>query len=259
MSSTSKVFRKALKVVAVAAVIWFTAGTASAYMAAPQAGIGAAMSSSAASMYTTTASVFAGAGAAPSAVGLEGAAGIDIGATTLGADMASVGAQTGAVSASAPIVGTELAAGTAGVDIGATSLAGDLAAAEGVAAGGSAAGGGFTGWMAANPVPATVLGTGLLGAATAAMSDDDSVDKRDYGLGGFDRSGEYTGQPSGIVASQQKQDTQQVDSSRVAAPIVAGQMNQAVQPAQQKRPVERKNLPQLQKQGLVAQQQQQVV
>jgi len=259
MSSVKKVFRKALKVVAIAAVVWFTAGTAANMMGPMQMGMGEAMAASANTMWTTTASVFTGAGAAPGAVGLEGAA------------------TTGALAPSAPIVGTELS-GVAGLDIGATSLAGDMAAAEAAAAGTAGidigattiagelaaenvVGSGFTGWMAANPVPATVLGTGLLGAATAAMGDDETVDSRDYGTGGYDRSGEYQGKPrSGIVASQQKQDVQRSDSSRVAAPIVAGQMNQAVQSQPQaKRPVQRKNLPQLQKQGLVAQQQQQAV
>ena len=63
VKAVKKVFKKikennVLKTIAVAAAVWFTVVTATAYFAAPEAGLGAALSSSASSLCSTTKEFF---------------------------------------------------------------------------------------------------------------------------------------------------------------------------------------------------------
>ena len=244
MSSVSKKFKKILAVVAVAAVIWFTAGTASGAMAVPVEGAGALTTTAAAEGvgYSTVATGATAAGeavtvttASSAVTGIEGA-GLAAAETT---GAYGAGAVTPALTPS-PVFGAAAPGATEAAASGLTT-----AAAPAV----TETAGGLIGWAQANPALAVVAGSGAFGAYGAyeadktAKREEERLKRR--GLGGVDYEGEYRGKP-GLIASQQVQGPE-----ATAAPIVAGQQ---VVHAGGNRPVVRKNLPQLQKQGLVAQQ-----
>ena len=273
--SVKKVFNKLkeskiVKAVVIAAAIWFTAGAAMAYFAAPAAGLGGAMSASASSMWATSTT---GSFVSASQVATTNAAMAASGTQTamLAAQTAEFGAEGVALTdAALASGGTVTAAGVdtavaAGVD--STS---SLAMTEGtgvvnsVAAGNTVPGynapapGGTGGaaqgnFFSRNPMTTMVLGQAGVGAYQSyeqrRMEDDqreeDARIRQERGLMGVDYQGDY----KGIVNSQAVTPQQTVEQA-TAPPVVAAQ-----QVAPVNRPVARKNLPQLNKQGLVAPQQ----
>lgn len=107
VKGVKKVFNKIVKspifkAVAVAAIIWFTAGTAAAYFAAPSAGIGSAMASSATTMWTTTASFF----------GAEAAGAVSADTSLAGSIDAAVASGASANAANATVIMEGAAQGT---------------------------------------------------------------------------------------------------------------------------------------------------
>jgi len=111
--------------------------------------------------------------------------------------------------------------------------------------------------MQANPIPTMVLGQAGVGAYSGYLDDKkdarDDEERKDRGTRGYAWSGNYAGNP-GIVQSQQvvpqASTAQTVAGPTIAAPTVGGPNQAPIQ-----RPVNRNNLPALQKQGLVAPQQ----
>jgi len=267
MSGISKKFKKVLKVVAIAAVVWFTAGTASAYMAAPNAGIGSAMSASANSMWLT-ASGGAFVSGAEAGLMASGKMALPQGASLLigevGASVASTSALAVDTTGAAIASGTGLSPAVAGLDIGATTLAGDLAGAS--AAGqagvinGIAGGGGSVGGITAGQTMAMMVGGQALSGAYGAYAEDKAAEReekarKERGLAGFNWEGESAfrkDQPDnvGIINSQREQ---VVDPTQVSNQRVMTQPSQAVaEQAPATRPIKRQDLPKLQKQGLIA-------
>jgi len=241
-----------LKAVVVAAAVWFTAGTATAYFAAPQAGLGAAMQSSASSMWTATTNFFgadaaasgaAEAAAEASSITAEAAAASEgIGATTSIAEIEAAGAGAGAASAAEP---TLAQLGTAPTT---PSMAGaQLPGAGALPATAPAAypGAGIVNWMAKNPIPTMVIGQGLAGASAAGAeqeaADRAAAERRERGLMGFKYGGEYGG---GVVGSQMQQPVG-AGTQPIAAPTVAQQAPQQIM-------VPKEELPNLSKQGRIA-------
>lgn len=217
------------KTILAGAAIWFTAGTASAYFAAPQAGLGAAMSASANSMYltATTGSFVSGAEAA----GMAAAEG-----TTQAAMLTAQTAEFGGAGVTEAGVGsmTELAKASADV---ATTAAGG--------AGGVATG------MTSGELAATMIGgQAVSGAITAREMEKESEREDEYrrsrGLMGVGYEGEVA--RPGIVAGQ-RQPAQPPVTGATARPVVS---RPSATP--QTRAIKRNNLPQLRKQGLIANQ-----
>ena len=103
--------------------------------------------------------------------------------------------------------------------------------------------------MAENPMATMVLGQAGAGAVSSYEARKDSEDRREHddkvrrerGVMGVDYEGNY----QGIVASQQVAPQQTVAQATTAPSVAAPAV----------RPVSRKNLPELQKQGLIAPQQ----
>ena len=244
IKSVAKVFKKVvkaikkvpiIKAVVIAAAIWFTAGAAMNYFAAPGLGVGNAMSMQATSMWQATTTAFATEGGATvGSIAPESA----ITETVLAPVGETVAGQTTMAGAS----GAGNAAITEGVNAGATNIGFN----GGVNPGGIVNGAAnippppaTPGWIEANPMKAMMLGQGVSGAVSSyeaeKQADDDreAEDKRlkDRGLMGVDSEGVYQG--GGIVASQMNA----TDAQKVGAQAV--------------RPIDRKNLPQLQKQQLV--------
>lgn len=220
MSGIAKAIKKVFKsnifkTIVVAAAIWFTAGTASAYFAAPEAGIGAAMSSSASTMWGQTTQFF----------GAEAAA-----------------------STGSNVVATPLAGSAAQV---ATPLAESavIPAATSAAAVAPAAEGGMFAWLKANPMATMMLGQGAAGAYGGYLDDKqaerESDERANRGLMGFDASGKY----AGIVDSQKTTDEIVADPGATARPVVAGQQINAPTVASQQIPVPREDLTKLTQQG----------
>jgi len=257
MSGVVKTVKKAFKknpvltTIVVAAAVWFTAGTAAAYFAAPQAGMGAAMSTSATSMWTATTSAFAAEGAAVTTSGVEVGAVAGAGEGVVAGEAMAATEGVGALSASeaalteASIAGTMPASAT-----GAATTAGSTVAGGGGIINGAAS------WMGANPIPTMILGQAGVGAYQGYL--DDKADRRadeqrkERGLMGVDWAGGYQGQSPGIVNSQQVA-PQQTTGQAVAEPTVAAPTVAAQQPGNQtRRPVKKSNLPAMNKKGLVA-------
>lgn len=269
------------KAVAVAAIVWFSVGTASAYFAAPNAGLGAAMSSSASSMWATTTSFFgaeaAATGATQSATTIEGmvAGGEAVanGTSTvaevmlhdstfssgaeLAADGLSLASGGGAASSGfAPTItggaNTGMLSAEAGAGMG-SSLTGIGAAAPAKT--------GMMAWLADNPMATMMLGQGVMGAAAGYSADKEAtrreelIDDRleDRGLGGYDAKGNY----GGVVSSQQPAVAQTVAEPAVTTPVVqqqrvAGQAAPIVAPQVQRTAVPKDQLPQLLENGQLA-------
>ena len=227
--SIKKVFKrvrksKLLKTAIIGAAVWFTAGTASAYYAAPQAGLGSAMSASANSMYltATTGSFVSGAEAAGMAAA-EGAS-----------QAAMLTAQT-AEFGGAGVAATEQAlATTAATEAGVTTLPAL------VEAGGAPAAG-----MTSTELAATMVGGQAVSGAITAREEEkarkaEEEYRRSRGLMGVDYEGQVA--RPGIV-SQQMQPAPVTDVPGVARPTVQRPATRAIK---------RSNLPRLRKQGLIA-------
>ena len=316
IKAVKKVFKKVVKspifkAIATAAIIYFTVGTATAYFAAPQLGLGAAASSTASSMWTATTSFFGAEAAATSQAAL--AAGTDLaGTAAVNASQAATAAE-GLVSGGAvePFVGTatmsgggSISASTAQVAAGQSSFAGaggiaDVAGADALslASGTQAAGGfaptingamggaldtamttgaslssaasaptGMMAWLENNPMATMMLGQGVSGmaqgymaekaSAEAQKAEDERLAKR--GLMGYDNTGRY----AGVVSSQRKPTVEEtVATPASAAPAVQSQQTGApptpatpapTAPGQNSVPVAREQLPQMNKDGLIA-------
>ena len=157
------------KLLIMAAAVYFTYGAVTAYAAAPSAGIGAAMSSSASSMWSTAATL----GSTGGAAGATGAAGA-AGAGATGAAAAGAGTMTAANAAA-------IGAPAGWSSLGANALP---AAAAGGAAGGGAAGGGIiagaAGFMKANPLATLMIGQGVSSAASGMFAKDIAKNEREY-------------------------------------------------------------------------------
>ena len=114
------------------------------------------------------------------------------------------------------------------------------------------------GFFSKNPMATMVLGQAGAGAigsyeerrAMEEQRKEDEKIRNERGLMGVDHEGNYRGQ--GIVNSQSVA-SQETAQQATQAPTVQGQSIAAQQPVN--RPIDRKNLPQLKKQGLIAQQQ----
>lgn len=250
-SGFGKKFQKVLKVVVAAAAIWYTAGVISEAMAVPPPGSGAKLVADAASGggFTSTATAYTEAGVS----GLEvGATSTELGAVTaetmslpetVGASMDSVVAGHGALPVTDPTLTASL---TPGVEASAADLGANVL-------GGEKAGTGIVGWAKANPALAVIAGQGAFGAYGAYEEgkdrDAERKAKRERGLGGFAWDGSYKGKTGGGIVESQQQQT--VDSTQVQGQSVAN-VNEKAAPT---RPINRKNLPELSKQGLIAQQQ----
>ena len=252
------------KVVAVAAVVWFTVGTASAYFAGPTAGsFGASASASATNMWSSTTAFFGGeaaaAGAGESVAALDGmAAEASWGVNAVG------GAEAAAanVAASAhPLNAAAVAGSTTASNLTGTAIAGEAGmlgagsvnAAAGVGEVAATSAGGMMGWLEANPMATMMLGQGVMGAAQGYSADksaeriQNAEDERlkNRGLGGFD----YSGNRQGVVASQQtpEQVVAEPDASKVA-PV----QQQEVAPQAVQTPVPKDQLPKLLENGQLA-------
>ncbi len=237
-----KVFKSDIfKVIVVAAAVWFTAGTASAYFAAPEAGLGAAMSQSASTMWSTTTNFFsasaAESGVADAAVG---------GAANLGPSVSSQALDTSLVSGG----------GAQGLDL---TLAGNTtAAAVAPAAVAPAAETGMFAWLKANPMATMMLGQAGSGAYGGYLDDKQAqreVEERaNRGLFGFDASGKYKGAPATTdeVLAGPESASPATQPQTVATPIVASQQVAPPTTPGQQVPIPREDLTKLIQQGQLA-------
>lgn len=184
-----------VKPLLIAAAIYFTAGTATAFFAAPSAGLGAAMSSTATSMWTGITSIFSGVPAMSSA------------ATSTAATAGSTAATAGSTaSALAPTVANASALGTgaqtAALVDGATTAASALPAAAATTAGNAAASTGLIGRIAGGigtviekyPAAAMMLGQGVSGVAKARQEAETAEAERErqdsFGIWGASNTGQ---------------------------------------------------------------------
>lgn len=237
VKSIGKKFRKAgpLGKIAMIAAVWWAAGAAASYFSAPAAGTGAATAAS-----TETAFTAATAGAPVAA-----------------SEVAAVAAEAGAATAASTATATEAAIASSGAIAPAAANMGAMAptaASAGAAiapAAPVASGGMTTGQMAALMVGGQAISGYAQAQEAKEQREADEKARRERGLMGFDYEGRYAGQPRGIIASQTPEPT---TTDAMAGPEVAPQTVNAPQ-APQVRPIERANLPQLRKQGLIAQQQ----
>lgn len=245
--SVKKVFKKTVdtaervlksdlaKTMVVAAGIYWGVGTAQAYFAAPEAGLGSAMSSSANSMWTSTSSFFSG-GAPPGAV-----------ATPLDTSTMATGSGTALVDTAASQVGPTIGMEpmdltvTGGGGASATTPLGGVGA-PAVSAPAAQKGGGLIKWVQDNPMAAMMLGQAGVGAYQGYLQNEaeereDDIRRR-RGLMGFDEEGDY-----GIVntAAFSSPAPKAVAPQAVARPGVRRFM----------RPVSREDLPKLNRQGLI--------
>lgn len=258
--TVKKAFKKSpiLTTIVAAAAIWFTAGVASAYFSAASPGLAGSMSASASSMWTTattgsfvSAAEVATTNAAATAAASQGAmaAATATEATSVagaaeGINLSLAGATEGAAAA---------VPGTAGIDL---TLAGAaptnaLGAASAGTAGAAGSGGGIVkgamGWMSKNPIPTMILGQAGVGAYQGRLEEKERQREDEYrrsrGLMGYDYGGGY----GGIVNTAARP---------VQQPVEPGVRQPSTRPQQvaapQTRPIERKNLPKLNQQGLVA-------
>jgi hypothetical protein len=273
VKSVKKVFKKVkkelernkvLKTIVVAAAVWFTVGTATAYFAAPEAGLGAAMSSSASSMWASTTQFFGAEAAATGNVAAQQEVAalvspVESTATALnsGASISAVGELNAAEIAaeqafidSVPTVGGALQDAATGELM--TNTTGSVLAAA-PAATPAAAPSGLLSWVGKNPVASMMLGQAGVGAYSGYLNDkqlEREEDRyRDRGLMGFDYKGNAGG--PGVVRSQTPvQDATRQPIQAAAAPVVA-----APQVPGQQRPVvavPREQLPELNKSGQIA-------
>lgn len=258
-----------LKAVAAVAIVWFTAGAAMNYFAAPSAGLGSAMSAQASSMWSATTSFF-GAEAAATGATTNAAVATPLApaAEVVGTEMVGTvtGAGAGAGAGAAAGTGAEMAVTMPGGALSASqtaALEGAAATAETAAAAGS---GGITGWMAKNPVSTMMIGQGISGAVQADAAAEAAADaekaakeeRESRGLMGFDYNGNY-GKPgqSGIVMSHldpgidraPATQQQQVYNPSVTPSQVVQQNTIAPQAVTGQTQVPREKLPQLMQQN----------
>lgn len=242
VKSVGKKFRKAglLGKIAMVAAVWWAAGTASAYFSNPAVGLGQAAAASTESMYLTATT---GSFVAPS----------EIAAATIEAESA-IAAVT-AASTEATVAGSAAMAPEAAVGATQSAVSPAVAGAGSVApvapAATAPAAGMTTGQMATMMIGGQAL-TGAYGAyeQEKAREQEESA-RRSRGLMGFDYEGNYGGR-QGVVSSQ-------VPAAPTTEKVTGGP---AVDPqtvnapaAPQVRPINRNNLPELSRQGLIAQQQ----
>lgn len=229
---------KIARVAIIAAATWYTAGVASAYFAAPSAGLGSAMSASGTAMWqtATTGTFVSGANVATGASAATGSQ-----ASMLAAQNAGLGAEATATTNSA--LGTATAA-NAGVDTvgGLTAKAGSEGIIAGAANGGNAVLDGAGKVAAKEGLSPTMKFAATMMAGNAlqgAMASKDAQRERDRqenirqsrGTYGYN----YQGDSAGGIVKNSMQAPQQVQS----------------QGAQRVRQVSVNDLPELRRQGLV--------
>jgi len=238
MSGIAKAIKKVFKsdvfkVIVVAAAVWFTAGTASAYFAAPEAGLGSAMSQSASTMWSQTTTFF-GATAPVESAAVESAA--NVVATPLAEAGASaavpIGEQAGTAFGESLVEhGAEMAAesSTFAANTAAVAPAAVAPAAAAVAPA-AAAETGMLSWLKANPMATMMLGQGAAGAYGGYLEDKqaerEAEERKNRGLMGYDSEGNYAGRkPSteSLLASPSAPAAQAPAQSATTAPIVASQ------------------------------------
>ncbi len=235
--AVKKVFKKIkedpLKAIITIAVIWWTAGTAMNYFAAPELGMGAAASAQTSSMWTSTTEFFAASAAE------EGL--VVSGVETTAVDMSVVG--EGAMVADPNLLTESLA------EMAAEGLPSELGASMRM---GSAAvlppETGMFSWMKTNPMATMMLGQGGMGAYQGYLADkaEEREQKRydERGLMGFDRFGKWGGVANHMP--EQATTTEAVQAPTV--PIVQAPTVDAPSP----RNVKRSELPQMQESGQIA-------
>ena len=217
---------KFLRVIVMAAAIYFTAGVAAAYFAAPAAGLGAAMSSTATTMWTGVTSAFSSAGSAltgggaGAGAGAAGGAGAGAGAAG-GSAVATVAPLAGAGGVAVPIttMGTAAApAASTGLVSGAMKAAGTVASKAGAAIKGAGT------WAAANPGSAAIVAGGIGGGMQALAADRarkaDEKAERGFGFFGMNQTGTQVDLPTGGLVGS-------VAAPTVETPTVQGQAPQA--------------------------------
>jgi len=231
-----KVFSSSLfKVIVVAAAIWFTAGTATAYFAAPQAGLGAAMSTSASTMWTQTATFF-GAGQTSSSSLIADAGTVATPLTETGVGAAVPLGEAASLAPEAVVDAAVTAGGTATVPGAITPIVGEKVAETGMMA-----------WLKANPMATMMLGQGVVGAYGGYLEDKQAqaeLDERNNrGLMGFDSTGAY----KGVVQSQTPENTLTEPEAR----FIPGQQVAQQEVNAQGVPVPREDLTKLNQQGQI--------
>ena len=193
MSGVVKTVKKAFKknpiltTIVIAAAVWFTAGVAMAYMAAPSAGMGGAMSASATSMWTTaTTGTFVSASEVAVTNATAAANGVTVGA--LAGEAATTGTAISATEGAGALSGAEAGIATSEAALTEASVAGTMpASAAGTATtAGSTTGGGIIqgagGWMQANPIPTMVLGQAGVGELTIRDHNPAVIEGVDNGV-----------------------------------------------------------------------------
>lgn len=216
-----------------AAAVWFTAGTATAFSAAPQAGLGSAMAQSGANMWTTATSFM---GAGPAAVASP--------AGSVAANAATAGTAV-PLSASA---GAPLAGAMAGPSAVTSTLAQQSVPA---AAGSPGILGRVMGTIQKNPLATMMVGMGVSNAVASSNEKDAQSNRQEWldntrrerGLMGSDYGGKGSDLPtqSGILAPY----VSAPPGPTVSAPNAPGSQPQTAA-------VNSKDLLSLQKQGLIA-------
>lgn len=242
-----------LKAVAIAGLVWFAAGTASAYFAAPEAGIGSAMSTSASNMYTTTAQFFGADVAAPGVVDpgvvatpLEGGLSAPQAATPVGAptlppsdafaeglshtqgmiDAEATQLAGNAATTNQGVVGSQMAppgglsTNLPGGPYGVPGAPDQFIAMENAAAAAEAgSGSGIGAWMKNNPMATMVLGQGMASAFTADEAAEAEKEAwRRKGLMGVDYKGNNYNRPRRPVVSSAMQRQQTPGASDASTP-----------------------------------------
>ena len=257
IKSVTKSFRKSnlLGKVAIAAAVWWTAGTAMAYFSAPSVTVGQAMAASTESMFSAVSAETAFVSPSTAAAGMtETAAATAAGAGTQAAELASQTEAFGAAGNAATNASLQYA-GDAAVNAGVDTMSGIAAGTGGAGnvAASTAAKLAANGSMTNSQMMGMVLGGNAISGAAAADQAEEQRDykdrvRRERGLGGYNYDGSYAGKPVIRSAMRPKSEDQAINAPEVVAPTV--------QAPGQPRPIPRRELAKLNRQGLVGSQQQ---
>ena len=240
-----KVFKKIkenkiLSTIVVAGAVWWAVGTANAFFAAPEAGLGSAMSTSASNIWSTTTEFF---GAEASvAGGTEGGSAV----ANLGPSVSHQALDTSLVGGGGAQTGLDLTlAGNAGTTLAPAAVA--------------PAETGMFAWLKSNPMATMMLGQAGVGAYGGYLEDKQAKreieERANRGLMGFDASGKYKGTPATtdeVLAGPEAAGTDAARPQVVTAPIVAGQQIAPPSIPGQQVPIPREDLAKLIQQGQLA-------
>ena len=259
--AVKKVFKsKIFRAVLIAAAIWFTAGTATAFLANPSAGFLSAMQTSAGNMWTTATSFLSGSTAAAGQAAGTAATGATTGATAAATEAAATGTlnvAAGTTAAAAEAGAT--AAGAAGSAAGTAATAGTATSGGGIVSSALNAAKGVGNFIEANPKTSLLAFSGASNAYKAAAEREAANKKRKYeeklrnerGLYGQDVGGQGNDLPteSGLLTPYLRPEATGVQPAGGGqASMMAANATQA--PVVQ-RPVKRQQLPELRRQGFI--------